>query len=235
MINVYFWQLDDQSEQIAKPLFRKLSSKEEIIKARNYRSRSASNLYISGKILQRLSLSHFDDKVAPSDWEFIFGKYGRPKVVDAQSTDIFFNVSKTKNSVVTAVCDNLIGIDLERLDANFEFDDLRPAFSTDEITQIDNGPGGVNKDKILTLWTAKEAVSKFDGRGMGLPFDQLSCVEAGKGNVTVKSYIVNNTYALSIASRTTSPVVNFFEYNCSSRSFCEGFKLSSVEDVEYYI
>jgi len=83
-----------------------------------------------------------------------------------------FNISHSANRVVCIVSsEKRVGIDIENRVDHVIFDDFRPQFTQSEWCEIQsaNDP----KEEFYRIWTAKESVIKADGRGLGIPLDQI--------------------------------------------------------------
>jgi 4'-phosphopantetheinyl transferase len=82
-----------------------------------------------------------------------------------------FNISHSGNRVVCILgTDARIGIDIELL-KSFSFDDFEQQFAPREWTAIRTAPSPVAA--FYHFWTAKESIIKADGRGLGIPLQEL--------------------------------------------------------------
>jgi 4'-phosphopantetheinyl transferase len=133
--------------------------------------------YIIAHGLLRHSLSDFAPHVAPADWSFITGRYGRP-VVDAPAVPggIHFSLSHTEGCVACTIsaCE-AVGVDVERV-RQFQsmFATARSSFSMEEVDSLRPLPSDQAVDRFFDYWTLKEAYLKARGVGLNFPLDQFS-------------------------------------------------------------
>lgn len=219
---------------MTRTTFQAIASKEELAKASAYRSNTARDLYISGKVLQRFSLSHYEGAILPKDWSFRIREHGKPRVA-TKMPKVCFNISKTENLIVVAVGLCNIGVDVECLRADFDFENIKSAFSDSETIEIQDEFGVACKDRALQIWTAKEAVVKLDGRGMGIPFRELIKLETGMGPIRVKSYVLRGKAALSVATYTALQSVEFFEFHPASLKMFVDADTQECVEIDYSI
>jgi 4'-phosphopantetheinyl transferase len=82
-----------------------------------------------------------------------------------------FNISHSGNRVVCILgADARIGIDIELLKP-FSFVDFEQQFTPREWAAIQTAPSPVAA--FYHFWTAKESIIKADGRGLGIPLQEL--------------------------------------------------------------
>jgi len=118
-----------------------------------------------GKLLLRTALrraGHAADltRLVYSDWQ----KPGLPGAPH-------FNISHSGHRVVCLLSDTgPVGIDIEIL-APFSFDDLHPQFTENEWAAIRAAASPLAA--FYHFWTAKESIIKADGRGLGIPLQEI--------------------------------------------------------------
>ena len=102
---------------------------------------------------------------------FISNKFGKPSLAEKYKR-LNFNLSHSSECSVLAFSPNSeIGIDIEKIDPEFEFDLIAKAhFSEAENRFIDAGQHESSK-RFYTLWTRKEALLKAIGTGIGENLD----------------------------------------------------------------
>ena len=98
-----------------------------------------------------------------NDFTFSYDEFGKPHLSDNR---FFFSISHSKNAVACAVYENEIGLDIQNLSPYNEKIAKRmfPEIVFDEEKRDEN---------FTVLWTAKEAISKFDGKGIQYPFSDI--------------------------------------------------------------
>jgi 4'-phosphopantetheinyl transferase len=135
---------------------------ESIGKFRRWQDAHAALL---GKILLRTALEkagHPPDlgRLQYTDWK-------KPFLPDGPA----FNISHSGNRVVCILGTSArIGIDIE-LVKSFAFDGFEQQFTPAEWTAIQTAPSPI--DAFFHFWTAKESLIKADGRGLGIPLQEL--------------------------------------------------------------
>ncbi len=125
--------------------------------------------------------------------EFSYGLFGKPFW---KEFDIHFNLSHCKDAVACALSDHEIGIDVESI-VPYNPSVSKRICSPSEYEHLIESE---NKDvELIHLWTAKEAVSKWSGKGLALMFS----------DITLDNYLINSSLSGN------------GEYICS---ICEGLK-----------
>ena len=99
--------------------------------------------------------------------EFVYNEFGKPSL---PNLPIHFSLSHCKDAVACAVSDHNIGIDVESI-APYNPDVARRVCTAAELEILEQS---ANKDvDFIKLWTAKEAISKYEGMGLSLPFAEI--------------------------------------------------------------
>ena len=99
--------------------------------------------------------------------EFVYNEFGKPSL---PNLPIHFSLSHCKDAVACAVSDHNIGIDVESI-VPYNPDVARRVCTADELEMLKQSD---DKDvDFIKLWTAKEAISKYEGMGLSLPFSEI--------------------------------------------------------------
>ena len=99
--------------------------------------------------------------------EFVYNEFGKPSL---PNLPIHFSLSHCKDAVACAVSDHNIGIDVESI-VLYNPDVARRVCTAAELEMLEQS---ANKDvDFIKLWTAKEAISKYEGMGLSLPFADI--------------------------------------------------------------
>ena len=113
--------------------------------------------------------------------EFVYNEFGKPSL---PNLPIHFSLSHCKDAVACAVSDHNIGIDVESI-VPYTPDVARRVCTADELKMLEQSS---NKDvEFIKLWTVKEAISKYEGMGLSLQFEQINTKE-----YSVCSQLLNN-------------------------------------------
>ena len=120
--------------------------------------------------------------------EFVYNEFGKPSL---PNLPIHFSLSHCKDAVACAVSNHNIGIDVESI-VPYNPDVARRVCTAYELKMLEQSS---NKDvDFIKLWTVKEAISKYEGMGLSLPFSEIN-----KMNYLLYSKVsVNSRYVLSI-------------------------------------
>ena len=99
--------------------------------------------------------------------EFVYNEFGKPSF---SNLPIRFSLSHCKDAVACAVSDHNIGIDVETI-VPYNPDVARRVCTAAELEMLEQS---ANKDvDFIKLWTVKEAISKYEGMGLSLPFCEI--------------------------------------------------------------
>lgn len=112
------------------------------------------------------------------------GEHGKPLVADRP--DLHINATHTDGLAAAALCHRLpLGIDAEYLHRHVVDRDLvTAALGPAAVPRLLRLPEPQRRRAFFSLWTAREAMSKADGRGLALPQSALRLVpEAPSGLV----------------------------------------------------
>lgn len=139
--------------------------------------------------------------VSDMDWDVS----GRPFL----GGGVDFNISHSDDYVVCAFSPTgRIGIDIEKVRPIDIFDFARQMTRKqwEEITASEN-----RLEKFFSLWTRKEAVMKADGRGISIPFDEIT-IEGEKVRLAdevwgLKEIRIAGGYCCHLASNREDPEV----------------------------
>jgi len=115
-------------------------------------------------------------RTEPSQLRFHYGSYGKPALdtVSGQDT-LSFNLSHSGGLVLYAITlGRKIGIDLERIREDFEFEQLAERFfSPLENTALRTLTSKLKQKAFFSYWTRKEAYLKARGEGLSIPSDRF--------------------------------------------------------------
>lgn len=134
--------------------------KQKIMKCRRLESRKQS--LGAGLLMSYILKEHglFDNEIK-------FGSNGKPEV-----EGIFFNLSHSKNMVICAVSDKVVGCDIEQISEAPERVVDR-FFGETEIGYLSKFVGQEKNKEFYRLWTMKESYMKMTGEGMSLALNQF--------------------------------------------------------------
>ena len=141
--------------------------------------------------------------------EFVYNEFGKPSL---PNLPIHFSLSHCNDAVACAVSYHNIGIDVESI-VPYNPDVARRVCSADELKMLEQS---LNKDvEFIKLWTAKEAISKYEGMGLSLPFAEI---DVSKYAVHINMF-KSKRLVLSIASDRDSKI--FLQNLLTSSFLCD--------------
>lgn len=146
---------------------------EELRRAERYHRAEDYYRFLLGRAALRLVLGAYIG-LPPARLHFEPGANKKPLLREAP--EVHYNVSHAGDWVLLAVAAAEVGIDVERLDPQFAFQDvLDHSFSPAEKTFIECSP--VPHHAFYQLWTRKEAFVKATGRGIDAEFNQMPALD----------------------------------------------------------
>ncbi len=112
---------------------------------------------ISHKLLDDMLYENYGIK----NPKFEYGEYGKPFL--AEYKNIFFSISHCNKAVCVAISEKNIGTDIEII-RKYSESVVRRVFTEKEASELEKT---AEKDKFFfQIWTLKESIIKFDGRGI---------------------------------------------------------------------
>jgi putative holo-[acyl-carrier-protein] synthase len=132
---------------------------EEIKKLGAYKSEVAKiNFAVSRSLLNKAFETILD--VPITNVVVLRDEYHKPYIKN--KSGIKFNISHTDGLVVIGFSSKEIGVDIEKVNDSFEFEDiLENCFTPEEIKNI-----GFDAPMFYKYWTAKEAYLKYESHGL---------------------------------------------------------------------
>lgn len=114
--------------------------------------------------------------IYPSHLRFHYNEYGKPFLAPEFSAYLLnFNLSHSGSMALYAITRNMeIGVDVERVRSNFEYDEIAERFfSATEVAILRTIPTEKKLEAFYNCWTRKEAYIKAHGEGLSLPLDSF--------------------------------------------------------------
>ncbi|MFA6945122.1 MAG: 4'-phosphopantetheinyl transferase superfamily protein [Pedobacter sp.] len=181
-------------------------STEERLKASRFLHNKDRDSYTSRRAALRILLSRYLDIPAP-EIEFITGVNKKPEI-KAQLSSIQFNLSHSGDQILIAISDKAVGVDIERIDPDFNFSDiLKHSFSEQEIEYMEQK--GNRRELFFKLWTRKEALTKASSKGLDDDLSKIPCLDGSytsrteliglEGTWNTSSFSINKEYECTIA------------------------------------
>lgn len=145
-------------------------------RASRFRHDADRQLHITAHALKRLALSRWRPEVAPAEWRFSDGPWGRPHPVNAETGDLQVNLSHTKGMTAVAVADGVdVGVDVEWTGPDdWIYETTDTVFSAAEVASLFPLDEAERRDRFFLYWTLKESYIKARGMGVSLPLTLIS-------------------------------------------------------------
>jgi 4'-phosphopantetheinyl transferase len=161
----------DIDPEIVRSLQQELSGDEQARASRYYFRKDRERFIVARSMLRQVLGAYLG--VRPSELEFIFGTYGKPRL--AGECNLEFNLSHSGNIATLAVgWSRALGMDVEVIRGNVDVGELSQRFfSASEIAELRALPTEERVLGFFNCWTRKEAYIKGIGIGLSLPLDSF--------------------------------------------------------------
>lgn len=171
--DVDLWVLDlDTIDPALLDGYRAMMSADERAQEERLRFPGGRERHCCTRALARTVLSHYTG-VAPRDWVFRTGTYGKPDIAHPADVPLRFNLSHSGRLVVCAVTRGAeVGVDVERhreLPKAVEL--ARRFFAPPEAAVVERTPADRRSRRFLRFWTFKESYVKARGVGLLVPLE----------------------------------------------------------------
>jgi 4'-phosphopantetheinyl transferase len=172
---VHVWRaaLDLASSQVKH--LRGILTTDELDRAERFHFDKDRRYFIAGRGLLRTILSRYLS-VPPENLRFCYNSYGKPSLApEFDHHRLNFNLSHSDGLALYAITRNReIGIDLERIRTNIEYEELaKRFFSPREVAVFRTIPAEMKARTFFSCWTRKEAYIKAQGQGLSIPLDSF--------------------------------------------------------------
>ena len=155
------------------PSLQQTLSDDELTKAERFHFQKDRTQFMVSRGALRAILSQYLD-INPRALRFDYNPYGKPSLIVEQGGDTLrFNLSHSHEVALIAITKNReIGVDIERLDANFPYQQIAERFfSPLENAVLRSLPEHIQPKAFFACWTRKEAYIKAVGKGLSIPLD----------------------------------------------------------------
>lgn len=176
--SVHLWVADSPP---VVPAALALLAPEEQARAARLGDGPPGRAFVAARVLLRQALS-WCHGVAAQDWRFEADAKGRPWIVQpAEATALHFSLSHTSGCVACAVStQRAIGVDVERADRVIEMRSVGRVLTPFEQAWVTSEPDCA-RERLLRLWTLKEAFGKSVGLGLQAALSSVGFVQDAAG------------------------------------------------------
>lgn len=166
--------------------YRSWLSDEELERQGRFKKSSDRHLFLVAHGFVRSTLSRYLD-IAPADWKFAIGEYGRPEIDHPGAPPLRFNLSHTVDRVVCGVTLAIdCGVDVEQSRRIAEPLKLAQRFfAPREREELAARTGEDLVVRFFQYWTLKEAYIKARGLGLQIPLDEFAFEIAGDDEIGI--------------------------------------------------
>lgn len=135
--------------------------------------------------------------------DFSYAENGKPYF--KEFSEIYFNLSHTKNMIACVISDVGVGVDIEHVR------EIKDITINRVFTEREKTFAGLDKEGYIKLWTAKEACAKVQGKGLADILNGLEVVESENGKIIQKlNQDITKTFCYMIVAE--GKVVDSNEY-----------------------
>jgi 4'-phosphopantetheinyl transferase len=201
-IHVFLLHLDEYDEE---QLYEFLSKDEKERADRLKVELKKKQFIISRSVLRKIistSLNKSHDEIA-----FHYTDKNKPFIKDKiNNKKLEFNVSHSEQCILIAVTlDNSVGVDVEKINANIDFESLSARFfSKKENQYLSNLEDSKKLNAFYNIWTRKEAFIKATGKGIAYGLDNFSvCSDnefTSKIDIAHKEVLEENWFSFELMS-----------------------------------
>ena len=186
-----------------------------------YKPQNSKLLSLAAGILIKKAL----ENEGITEYEISENSMGKPYLVT--SDKVFFNLSHSGEKAILAISDDEVGIDIEK-DKTFNQKLTEFVFDDNEIQQA--MATSQDTDCLFTaLWTAKESIMKFYGKGISMEPKKIHLAMDFEGGFTIRNIEGDYDYSKLVLARK-----NIDDYQitiCSKGDTFGNVKITDVFDA----
>lgn len=177
-----------------------LLADEEQEKCRRFMQAAHQQRFAWGRIALRKILGLATQK-SPESLVFAKGEYRKPFLNDKDlERTVHFSLSYSGSSIVLVFDTQPIGVDIEGVKTHFDVSNMQEAVCAEEEIAYLEGLSEEERQKaFFTLWTRKEALLKWSGKGIGMHISQCSLLE-GERSIAAEIIGASSTGQVAVAS-----------------------------------
>ncbi len=217
--SINIWQIEVISDFRSLISLSVLLNNAEIERANRYYHDKDRHRFITSRAVLRI-LSGKYLKIDSSDIEFDIGPNKKPFLRNnTTGRQLHYNTTHSENSILLAFSNSEIGVDIEKADDSFDYQEIiNTIFSKEEILFINKAENPAAS--FYLLWTRKEALAKATGKGLPddislLPsLDGLHTIknetESSSGLWIISSFKIGNDFVGSIAYPSVLKSIKFY-------------------------
>jgi len=170
-IHLWYCAFDPESDPPDRDRYLAMLTPDERARGERYKFDRHRRQHWMTRALVRTTLSRYAP-IAPEDWRFEAGEWGKPSIARNQARGLHFNLTNTEGLVVCAVSRSVsdLGIDVEASDRRVDALELaRAKFAPVEAEAVCSASGKDRMERFFAHWTLKESYIKACGKGLAIP------------------------------------------------------------------
>ncbi|MDA0194648.1 MAG: 4'-phosphopantetheinyl transferase superfamily protein [Bacteroidetes bacterium] len=219
---VHVWEVDLNVDPAFLKTCSRTLSPDELERANKYAFEKDHNYFIARRGVLRKLIGHYLN-AKPDSIYFNYGPFGKPYL--PKYHDFQFNLAHSNGHALMAFSIKIpLGIDLEFINRNLEFDNIADHFfSRGETKSLKNVSTEQKAISFYNCWTRKEAFIKARGDGLTFPLDKFEVSiepndqkaliglyhdSENAGDWTIKSLEVEGDFAAALAFKDKNISVN---------------------------
>ncbi|MET1056677.1 MAG: 4'-phosphopantetheinyl transferase superfamily protein [Pedobacter sp.] len=202
---INIWVIDINSQLPVLASYVQILTAEEMSYAARFHQKKDAQQFIITRAILKILLA---DTLTVEPREIHITQAKNKKPVLAEHQEIHFNVSHSDNQAVIAIARQRIGIDVEFVKPNFDYQSVADyTFSDEESDYLKQSASP--RQEFFRLWTRKEAFLKGMGSGLINELNTISCMPEGDkipvkingltSNWELTTIDINSGYIMSIA------------------------------------
>jgi 4'-phosphopantetheinyl transferase len=172
---VHVWRAALNADPIDLERLRATLTTDEQARAARFHFPKDQQHFVAARGTLRMILARYLGR-APDQFKFCYNPFGKPELAPPGDTGgLRFNLSHSQGLALYAlICDHEIGVDLEGVRADFEWEDIASrTLAPAEVEALRLVPAALRAEAFFNCWTRKEAFVKARGEGLSLPLDQF--------------------------------------------------------------
>jgi 4'-phosphopantetheinyl transferase len=202
---IHSWELENRVHVWRFPLIKippALLDLEEISVSERYRFEDDRNRFVNGRQALKVILSRYLS-VSATDISIADKTNGKP-FIQFPKVGLQFNISHSGEWILIALCDSDIGVDVEKVNPIFHFDDLiQVYFDRVEKELVVSAENAVLC--FYNIWTRKEALIKAWGTGLSTDIKEVKSINDDYGMDDfgrpwkIRSFYVDASHSAAVA------------------------------------
>jgi len=227
--NVDIWRINISSNLALIPALSALLSRDEQTRAGRYLHQHDEDRFKISRGALRIIVGRYLN-IRPSLIDFKQGINKKPYI---KNSSLFYNVSHSGDWIILAVSGSEVGVDTERVNPQFDFNDvIKEYFSPGECSFINEDD---STNRFFMLWTRKEALTKATGKGLDEDLKFIPCTEGvhllednillSENNWIVNSFVLSESYFASVAHHDHNGMIRFWETDLQNKGWIGSYEL----------